>query len=105
VAKKLVILLLVLILLPANVYALTQKSCIDNSTLRISIVREVCDVDGCENLTVTEDSLCEFGCTEKVFGNIGSAECRFNPFYVNLAIFLFFVFIVILIYILWRSRM
>lgn len=105
VKKILLFALLIFILSASNVCALTQRSCVDNSTLRAVVVREICDAGGCENLTVSEDIVCEFGCTEKAIGSVGGAECKPNPFWVNLAMFLFFVFVVVLMYVLWRSRM
>ena len=71
--KVILVSILTILLLTNTVSAYTEKYCLDNETLRITITKELCDKKGCENITINEDKVCEFGC------NPNSNECYQNP--------------------------
>ena len=75
--KKIFILFLTVFLFtPTMVNAVSyQKECVGNNTIRTTAVRRICDEDGCFNMTVSEDDICEYGCIEED----NSARCERSP--------------------------
>ena len=64
-----------LLILSNNTYAITEKYCVDNQTLRTVVIREICDKKGCENISISEDIECEYGCNQI------SNECYQSPLF------------------------
>jgi len=82
----LIVLLLIPIFSPLVQAVGYERECLDNTTMQTTIRREVCDEDGCYNMTITESTNCEYGCIE---GDIeGTAKCKTAPWLVTLLILL-----------------
>lgn len=88
------LLLVFLLVLAPSVNAVEyQKECVGNKTIRTTIVRNVCDEDGCYNISVDEDNVCEYGCIERN----EVAQCDDSPMekYGVVGIILIIVFVTI----------
>jgi len=96
--KKIILLLTVLMVsLPTMVLAETNYYCQDNTTLVQNREITYCEDGKCDDITINETKVCEYGCNNN--------KCGLSPFYRNIVVMIIVISILVFgYYITTKSR-